>query len=261
MQKLIIGLTGVIENMDLQRIGSMGSGKDTVADFLVAKYKACKIAMADPLKRVCRDVYRFTDDQLWGPSTMRNTPDIRYPRNEHVWVPLNIAGGTIIRCDCCGAPGLRGRSGPDDKDPCHLTPRYALRLLGTEWGRHCYADTWTSLALYCADKVLNEGWGYTQRFGLDADDPRSAPFRPEYDYVVIPDVRFKNEIDFIKKGGGKVIRIVRPVETIGGVDLHPSESEALAIPDSEFDHIILNDQGLQYLEARVDAMMASFIVR
>ena len=75
--------------------GRSGSGKDTVADILVRDYGFVKVACADPLKRTCRDVYRFTDEQLWGPSKKRNAPDMRYPR-EHT----PTTGG---HCACCGA--------------------------------------------------------------------------------------------------------------------------------------------------------------
>ena len=38
------------------------------------------------MKRIARDVFGFSDEQLYGPSEMRNAPDERYPR-EHEWKP------------------------------------------------------------------------------------------------------------------------------------------------------------------------------
>ena len=42
--------------------GLAGSGKDTVADILVKHQQCVKVSFADPLKRICRDVFDFTDE-------------------------------------------------------------------------------------------------------------------------------------------------------------------------------------------------------
>ena len=52
---MIIGITGKKFN-----------GKDTVSDYIVSKYKFTKIAYAEPLKEVCRNLFNFNDDQLYG---------------------------------------------------------------------------------------------------------------------------------------------------------------------------------------------------
>lgn len=83
--------------------GLAGSGKDTVANMLVERFAFTKVSLADPLKRICKDVFDFTDEQLWGPSEHRNAPDARWDG---------------------------------------LTPRYALQQLGTEWGRRMHPDVW-----------------------------------------------------------------------------------------------------------------------
>lgn len=48
-------------------IGIMGrkySGKDTIANYLSAKYGYQKIAFAEPLKKSCQVMFQFTDEQL-----------------------------------------------------------------------------------------------------------------------------------------------------------------------------------------------------
>jgi hypothetical protein len=188
--------------------GLAGAGKDTVADLLVKHYKFTKVALADPLKRICKDVFQFTDEQLWGPSEKRNEPDVRYPRD----------GG-------------------------YLTPRYALQQLGTEWGRDCYNNVWVDYALRTADKILKPApWdgtysNYSQPKGLYSYLEGSD----RYKGVAIPDVRFKNEVDAIKKAGGFVVRLTRPSTTLTGeAAQHASEQEQLEIPDSEFHFLIPN---------------------
>lgn len=99
--------------------GKAGSGKDTVAGFLPGN--VVRMSFADPLKKFCQEVFDFSDAQVFGPSSERNKPDIRYPRQDG-----------------------------------YLTPRYALQTLGTEWGRNCFADVWAVLGVRKALKYLKE---------------------------------------------------------------------------------------------------------
>jgi hypothetical protein len=41
-------------------------GKDTIGDYLVSKYGYTKIAFADPIKEICKSVFGFNDEQLYG---------------------------------------------------------------------------------------------------------------------------------------------------------------------------------------------------
>jgi len=67
-----------------------------------------------------------------------------------------------------------------------VTPRYMLQLMGTEAGRDVFhSDIW----IYSLEKRM-----------IGKTD------------VVIPDVRFPNEIEFIRQMGGKVIRVKRGPE-------------------------------------------------
>jgi dephospho-CoA kinase len=55
--------------------GHAGSGKDTVARFLREDHGARCIALADLLKVFCKEIFGFSEEQLWGPSEMRNAVD------------------------------------------------------------------------------------------------------------------------------------------------------------------------------------------
>jgi hypothetical protein len=126
---MIIGITG-----------RAGSGKSTVGDILVKEHGFVCVNLADPLKRICRDVFGFTYEQLWGPSSARNTPDERYPY------------------------------------PWFLTPRHALQQLGTEWGRRCYENVWIDYALRVAHEILEEGREYypTRGTTVELADTRAS---------------------------------------------------------------------------------------
>jgi len=214
--------------------GKAGAGKDTVSDLLVKYHLFVRVALADPLKRICKEVFDFSDEQLWGPSEERNKPDERYPRT--------------LRC--------ADRLHPDSPDhSSFLTPRYALQQLGTEWGRDCYDMVWVNYMLRTAKTILEKKYGYSMDRGLNrmgwiGDDPVG---------VCVPDVRFKNEMDAIREAGGKVVRIRRPEAGLGGAaGQHASEAEQDEVPDSYFDCVIENVGSLEQLEAMVKEMMEGF---
>ena len=128
--------------------GNAGAGKDLGAERLTKEHGFVRVAFADPIKRYAQDIYAFTDEQLWGPSEMRNKPDERYPR-EHTWKAMqDDPDFKELACACCGQKTNQRQVEDDvfvpDEDgltQCYLTCRYALQLLGTEFGRHCYQDT------------------------------------------------------------------------------------------------------------------------
>lgn len=202
-------------------MGPSGAGKDTLADRLVEKFNFMKLSFADPLKRVCKEIYDFSDTQLWGPSEERNKPDLRY--------------------------AIPGKG--------HLSPRVALQMLGTEWGRACYPNTWVDYALRVADKVLVEGYRYSQKDGLEEV---SFPwwFANKPSGVVIPDVRFKNELDCIHAKGGTVIRLRRKgADGDVGLKGHASEEEQKSIKDHEVDFVLQVPEGFNNYYAEIDLLM------
>ncbi len=44
--------------------GKAGSGKDTVADYLVKNKYFTKISLADPIKRICSEYFDFSHEKL-----------------------------------------------------------------------------------------------------------------------------------------------------------------------------------------------------
>lgn len=47
-------------------LGKKGVGKDTCADYIVQKYNYNKYSFAKPLKDICKILFGFTNDQLYG---------------------------------------------------------------------------------------------------------------------------------------------------------------------------------------------------
>lgn len=200
-------------------VGKARHGKDTIAAYLEQNYRFIRVGLADPMKRICKEVFKFNDEQLYG--NKRDEPDIRYQRNAYG----------------------------------NLTPRYALQTLGTEWGRNCYQDVWIDYGILVA-KVLENGYArYTVQEGLVETEKDVG----ELGGVVFSDLRFKNEVDAVRKAGGIVWRVVRPgcPLEVNGVAGHVSEVEQDGIPDSDLDCVLHNDEegNLSFLYRQVDEAM------
>lgn len=71
------------------------------------------------------------------------------------------------------------------------SPRYLAQTLGTEWGRELvHPDVWVKLAKGRWHHVNAQGKGR----------------------LVIPDIRFANEVDWVRSEGGVLVKLVRDVE-------------------------------------------------
>ena len=203
-------------------LGQSESGKDTASDYLVKKHDFVKIAFADVMKRIAKEVYDFSDNQLWGPQEEKNKQDMRYP--------------------------VEGKG--------FLSPRTALQFLGTEVGRGIWEDTWAACTLRAAKKVLAGESSYDKVKGLQ---PNSFPWlTSKPSGVVISDVRFPNEVKCIHGVGGVVIRLKRAGKDgtiVGGIQGHASESLMKGIPDSDLDGVIDVPEGIDNFHKAILATM------
>ena len=228
--------------------GSAGAGKDAAADFLVRDFGFARVALADPLKRFIKDVFDFEDDALWGPSEARSRPDLRYPRPCR---PCRQTGKVAVGGTVESETGLYVGGAEKDCELCEglgllfLDVRYAAQKLGTEWGRDCFDSVWVWYALRMAKEVLSGCYVYSPQEGL-------IRTMSDVHGVVIPDVRFRNEIVGLRQAGAVLIRIVRPGAGLQGeAAAHLSEAEQSSICDEEFDAVILNDGNLSDLQTKV----------
>lgn len=261
---MLVGISGLLITEDGTPVGTAGAGKDTFADLLVSIAGYTKVSFADPLKRIARDVYRFTDEQLWGPSAMRNQLDTRYPRH-HTWVDdPPVKSSDSVSCICCGAQGRnmsvleealfrapRATTWEKDDPQCYLTPRYVLQLLGTEFGRHCYNDTWVQYAASVSQDLLQNPYArYNVKRGVYVET--TSYLGSATVAVAIPDVRFRNEVEGLRSRGAKLVRIKRVSPGLANASgMHPSERESTLIPDSAFDVVIDNNGTIEELAVKV----------
>lgn len=121
------------------------------------------------------------------------------------------------------------------------TPRLLLQLIGTECGRNIiHPNIWVN-SLMSEYKPTNDcqqhsdGLFYTDEHG----ENEVIPIYPNW---IIPDVRFHNEIEVIKKMGGYIWRIERSGILI---DKHPSETALDNYKD--FNYTIDNSFTIEHL--------------
>jgi hypothetical protein len=212
--------------------GSAGAGKDVAANRLVTLHHFTPLSFADPLKRILKDVFDFSDDQLWGPSENRNKEDPRYPRS-YLGSPLMNEGpdGTLI--------------------PACLTIRHALQSLGDFWGRNeCYTNVWAEYAIRVVEKLATGKYSYDQKRGLYELETSSTN-------VVITDLRYQNEAEAVRKAGGKLVRVKRKIKELKVAPTHKSENDLLSLHDDDFDWVLNNNSTVEALGTQVDEMIQS----
>lgn len=112
------------------------------------------------------------------------------------------------------------------------SPRQLLQTLGTEWGRHLvHQDVWL---LQAAEALATLGPG-----------------------MVISDVRFQNEADWVIRRGGALINVMAE----RAADVAPHASEAGVILKLGRDAFILNDGTLDDLRKSVELAWAALTTR
>lgn len=82
---------------------------------------------------------------------------------------------------------------------------------------------------------------------------RQLPSIPDHQVVVIPDVRFENEMQFIRRYQGLILQVDRP--GVFDKEIHGHVSESGQSDMSSADYIIVNDCSLEELRTRVYGLL------
>lgn len=132
-----------------------------------------------------------------------------------------------------------------------ISIRYLMESLGTGWGRNMLRE---DLWLVVANRFLNE-------------------YRDKTNIVVISDIRFQNEMDFVRSNGGVMIHVCRPnynykqpikndLFGILGIlqkILNIRHKSNKALPISDCDHVIINNAGIDNLKDSVRTVLDDII--
>lgn len=223
--------------------GLKGSGKSTVADWLVKERNYKSIPLADKLKGLAKRFFPrlLTMEDLYAPSQGRER---RFsPADKRLGAVELQAAITWLRLDPDGREVLSDLFG--DKDPdrqaahdltrafdpyeeSFTSPRTVLQRLGTEWGR----------------KVWDEVWLDAVRRTVSGD------LASRY---VVPDCRFPNEAQYLRERMGADVYWVEAGVRIEGrpQDRHASEPRREALIGHCVSEI-KNDQSLDDLRLLLD---------
>jgi hypothetical protein len=158
-------------------LGKKGSGKDTLADYLVKEKNFIKYSFATPIKEIAKHLFNLSDEQLNG--YLKDTIDKRW----------------------------------------NLSPRIILQRLGTEFGQYKIYELFPELNDIIPSRKL---WLVLfDRFLEDNKDKN----------IVISDVRFNHEVEYLKKLNFNIIKInINNNKN----DTHISETEINLIKDIDY---------------------------
>lgn len=249
-----------------------GHGKDFCGQWLATNQNFIMMAFADHIKRFCATVFKeFTDEALWGDAALRNIEvPVEWERAQFrmTWgVDDWIMQITNLSIDQRAAYkelvkkwflDLQHRAFTDAQIRGNISPRIALQLLGTEYGRQFQQDIWSS---YLLKEVIPKvpGNTYKRNFGVA---PGSAEWtKRSVSGVVITDCRFGSELAAVQAHGGFVVKVVRNSlknkangAEEAGIKNHASEAEMRSIPDEAFDLILEMDDGADNVYPRLQKM-------
>lgn len=254
-----------------------GHGKDFCGRWMVDNLGLIDMAFADHIKRLCRVIFRpFTDDMLWGEPVLRNKEvpinweesEYRFTWGVDDWIMqitnLSIAERaeykSVVKQWFSKVRELAWKDevNVDTKVKGNLSPRIALQLLGTEFGRSFKKDIWSGLVMTeVIPRIQNKENDYHRHLGLTT----LGSARPPINGVVVTDCRYMSELEDVQRHGGYVIKIVRNSKKgkenealKHGVPDHSSEVELQSIPHDKFNLVLEMDDGAENVYPRLRKM-------
>jgi len=198
--------------------GKGGSGKDTVADYLVENYDFHRVAAADAMKE---DLCRYLDMDL---NTLESI------KNKKI---------DLIDTEQKDSTNLLGQKVGD------FSIRRFLQLYGMDM-RYRINDTyWLRTSI---DNKIRE-----LELELGATD--NNPVSEHALQIVVSDVRFEIEFDFIKKNGGKIFYIEGRTGLTEEESNHVSEQFVNTTARDKCDMVIDNSQTVDDLYIKIKELM------
>lgn len=205
--------------------GKKQSGKDTLANMIQAELvgdgiPAKIVSFADPLKKMCNIVFGIPMELMYGSDEDKETLTTVDWDGLPMDVRLKYSNDGQQVTDSAYEPWPR--SGP-------MTVREVLQVIGTDIFR---------------ERVWGDVWA-------------AAPFKAEHDedFVIIPDCRFPNEVEYAQQHG----TLIRVRRLTGLTDSHASETALDDTPDTAFYSVYENNGTLDDLESYAQAIVQDLL--
>lgn len=244
------------------------SGKDTVASILMARHNVSAFALADPLKAGCQVLFGLSEAQAWDDqikeqeiTLWRRSPRRLFQEIGTDWMRDHNPNFWLMRAD----REINLPFKPANETPENLSdPRLEIKLACQAFFAFSNDQIWEA----SASRSLDPFWNITPNKAFDLieyltlssfpdwyfqrtlAETAAAPIRPNVlspsDTIIIKDIRFENEADFIRKRNGAIWHIERP----NSVRVSPHSSEA-GIDKLAKDQVIINDGSIEDLEKKI----------
>lgn len=229
-------------------VGLAGSGKDTLCNMLLERpeFRAYdRYAFADPLKQFCMTAFGLTHDECYHPVV-----------KEEVTVVLHDRSSVMFEHAYSALMWQYNKSTPNTAERDRMW-RLTVDILESIDRRSLLGRLWHRLFGYSRYQVTPRD--LLQRIGTDlfrvhVDEDFWVKLAPTQ-AIIVPDVRFQNEVDHILASGGHTIQITSPgLVTTESTD-HVSEKLARSVIPGAIQ--ITNDKslGLDALRDIVDSLV------
>jgi hypothetical protein len=200
------------------------AGKSSLAKFIVdllGHMKVKEISFAQPLKEFVNKEFAIPKDNLYGSDADKNYPLMTW--------------GEIFTGRCITAYKKRDRD--------LLCGREIMQIVGTDvmrLGRLDYLHRkYEEGSRFFVEKWFGKGKLPFNSIWVDLAimEIKRLQAVNSADVVIIPDVRFHNEVDAVKEAGGKLVRLYRDTGCKDSIP-HPSELQLDEMEDVDFDFIV-----------------------
>ena len=252
------------------------SGKDTVASMLLQHKQVAAYALADPLKIGCQALFGLSDIETWDDNNKEQIIPLweKSPRQffQHVgtdWMRAHNPDHWLMRAE-------RSINYPDKKNRPACPPSLADEKAPFKLAAQAFYDLrdeqiWQSDAA----ETIDQFWGMRPRqmfalletlalkdfpdyFNRRAQRPIVQPTREvtalgDSKIIIIKDIRFENEADFLRRHNGAIWHIVR--KAAEKVNAHASELGIVILAE---DVLIYNDGTLEQLAIAVEQAWQNF---
>lgn len=252
------------------------SGKDTVASILLSNDNVAAYALADPLKAGCQRLFGLTDAQTWDDNCKEviiprwgRSPRQLFQEVGTEWMRNHNPEFWLMRADR-EINGAQSIILPDIIPGTSLETSAIYRACQAFFG-------------FSAEQVLDADlagtpdpfWGLTPiqmhsliqkltlksfpNWGVIASDGNSDTTNlskfdiTHADVIIIKDIRFENEAEYIRKHNGEIWHIIRP----DAVKVNAHESEA-GIRSQTKDRVLMNTGTLEQLREKVAETWKAF---
>lgn len=246
------------------------SGKDTVASILLQHKNVVAYALADPVKIGCQVLFGLTDRETWDDSIKENQIPLwnRSPRQLFQligtdWMRAHNPEHWLMRAERSINPTTRSSDQiikPESRDmkaPFKLASKAFFDLSDNQtWNKDCQYTKdsfWNMTPNHMFEMVESLTLKdfpnfFSQRANRPIDLPtRKISFIEKNKIVIIKDIRFENEADFVRKHNGKIWHIVR--DNAEKINAHSSE---LGISIGTHDFVLDNNGSLEDLALAVE---------